>query len=81
MKKDVENYKESAATAKGSGIPAMGLPTGKEGFTEVPLSQMRKTIARRLVESKRLRLTFTSRWRSTWTMSGLPVQRSMSLRR
>ncbi len=52
VKKDVENYKESAATAKGLGIPAMGLPTGKEGFTEVPLSQMRKTIARRLVESK-----------------------------
>lgn len=52
IKKDVENYKESAASTAGSGIPAMGLPTGKESFTEVPLSQMRKTIARRLVESK-----------------------------
>jgi pyruvate dehydrogenase E2 component (dihydrolipoamide acetyltransferase) len=53
VKKDVENYKESAAAASsGTGIPAMGLPTGKEGFTEVPLSQMRKTIARRLTESK-----------------------------
>lgn len=52
IKKDIENYKETAAPATSSGIPAMGLPTGKESYTEVPLSQMRKTIARRLVESK-----------------------------
>jgi pyruvate dehydrogenase E2 component (dihydrolipoamide acetyltransferase) len=51
IKKDIENYKESAAPAAGS-APSMGLPTGKEAFTEVPLSQMRKTIARRLTESK-----------------------------
>ncbi len=51
IKKDIENYKESAAPATGS-APSMGLPTGKEAFTEVPLSQMRKTIARRLTESK-----------------------------
>jgi pyruvate dehydrogenase E2 component (dihydrolipoamide acetyltransferase) len=52
VKKDIENYKEAAASSSGSSIPAMGLPTGKEAYTEVPLSQMRKTIARRLVESK-----------------------------
>ena len=52
IKKDIENFKESAAPATSSGIPAMGLPSGKESFTEVPLSQMRKTIARRLLESK-----------------------------
>jgi pyruvate dehydrogenase E2 component (dihydrolipoamide acetyltransferase) len=51
IKKDIENYKESAGAAV-AGVPAMGLPTGKEAYTEVPLSQMRKTIARRLVESK-----------------------------
>lgn len=49
VKKDIENYKQGAAPA--TGVPAM-LPTGKESYTEVPLSQMRKTIARRLVESK-----------------------------
>jgi pyruvate dehydrogenase E2 component (dihydrolipoamide acetyltransferase) len=54
IKADVENYKESAApaTSSGSSLPAMGLPTGKEGYTDVPASQMRKTIARRLTESK-----------------------------
>lgn len=44
VKKDVENYKPSAAA------PAMA--TGMESYEDVPLSQMRKTIARRLSESK-----------------------------
>lgn len=55
-RRDVENYKPSAApaaSAKGA-APAVVLPqvVGKESFEEVALSQMRKTIARRLSESK-----------------------------
>ncbi len=56
-RKDVENYKPSAAPAgapaKGGAAPVV-LPqvVGKESFEEVPVSQMRKTIARRLAESK-----------------------------
>lgn len=45
IKKDVETY-----TPGGSGRSAAFV--GVESFTEVPVSQMRKTIARRLVESK-----------------------------
>jgi pyruvate dehydrogenase E2 component (dihydrolipoamide acetyltransferase) len=54
-KVDVENFKGSAAPAqtlqaKGSGLV---LPSvlGKESFEDVPVSQMRKTIAKRLSES------------------------------
>jgi pyruvate dehydrogenase E2 component (dihydrolipoamide acetyltransferase) len=54
-KVDVENYKPSAepAAVKGAQAPAT-LPrvVGEESFEEVPVSQMRKTIARRLSESK-----------------------------
>ncbi len=56
-KKDIDNYKEVAATA--TSAPASGAPTkvvasfiaGEESFTDVPLTQMRKVIARRLGES------------------------------
>jgi len=56
-RRDVENYKPSAAPAAAKGTAASSpvvLPqvVGKESFEEVPVSQMRKTIARRLVESK-----------------------------
>ena len=57
-KKDVENFKPGAAApaAKkdGAAAPAVALPqvVGQESFEEVPVSQMRKTIARRLAESK-----------------------------
>jgi pyruvate dehydrogenase E2 component (dihydrolipoamide acetyltransferase) len=44
VKRDVENFKMAGAT----GMPVMT----KEKFTEVGVSQMRKTIARRLAESK-----------------------------
>jgi pyruvate dehydrogenase E2 component (dihydrolipoamide acetyltransferase) len=47
VKKDVENFtpsKQNTAT--------VATYTGVESFTEVPVSQMRKTIARRLAESK-----------------------------
>lgn len=48
-KADIENYKpSSAATAKPGMIAA---PLGKEEFRDEPASQMRKTIARRLLES------------------------------
>lgn len=47
VKKDVENFVPSANTS-----PSASLPSGAESFTEVPVSQMRKTIARRLAESK-----------------------------
>ena len=62
-KKDIDSYKESApaqspataapaaATATVAQAPAF-TPNGQEGFTDVPLTQMRKTIARRLGESK-----------------------------
>jgi pyruvate dehydrogenase E2 component (dihydrolipoamide acetyltransferase) len=56
-KKDVENFKPGAAPApkkEGAAAPAISLPqvVGQESFEEVAVSQMRKTIARRLAESK-----------------------------
>ncbi len=55
-KRDVENFKpadQKAAKAEGAGAPVV-LPqvVGEESFEEVNVSQMRKTIARRLSESK-----------------------------
>jgi pyruvate dehydrogenase E2 component (dihydrolipoamide acetyltransferase) len=54
-KRDVEGYKPSqeAAPTKGGAAPVQ-LPkvVGQESFEEVPVSQMRKTIAKRLAESK-----------------------------
>lgn len=53
---DVENYKPGAGTSAKPGQPAaqIVLPkvVGQESFEEVPVSQMRKTIAKRLAESK-----------------------------
>ncbi len=58
-KQDVENYKPSTqtaalATAVKSTTASVVLPqvVGKESFEEIPVSQMRKTIAKRLAESK-----------------------------
>lgn len=60
-KRDIENFKPSAAPSAASGKSAatgkatapIVLPAviGKESFEEVPVSMMRKTIARRLSES------------------------------
>jgi pyruvate dehydrogenase E2 component (dihydrolipoamide acetyltransferase) len=54
-KQDVESYKPSAAPATGGKATAapVALPSvvGKESFDEVSVSQMRKTIARRLSDS------------------------------
>jgi len=59
-KEDIENFRESRVESRESGgvkqaeapkyIPAA--PVGEESFEEFPISQMRKTIAKRLVESK-----------------------------
>lgn len=49
VKKDVENYKPAAGKATSSSATAV---VGQESYEDVPLSQMRKTIARRLSESK-----------------------------
>lgn len=54
-KRDVENYKPVAAPAKsGAAVAPVVLPAvvGKESFEEIAVSQMRKTIAKRLAESK-----------------------------
>jgi len=57
IKSDIDNYKPSAAPAAAGGgaeaprvIPAA--PAGQVSFDEVPVSQMRKVIAKRLAESK-----------------------------
>jgi len=52
-RKDIENYKPSTAASASSGAPIV-LPSvvGEESFEEITVSQMRKTIARRLSESK-----------------------------
>lgn len=46
VKKDIENYKPVEKARAAAGVP------GKESYREEPVSQMRKTIARRLAESK-----------------------------
>lgn len=55
-KTDVENYKPSAQPQQpaSNGQPAVrqNIPAGEVSFDEVPVSQMRKTIAKRLAESK-----------------------------
>jgi pyruvate dehydrogenase E2 component (dihydrolipoamide acetyltransferase) len=53
VKKDVENFKSapSVPAKQPQKAPVQTIP-GKESYNDVPLSQMRKTIARRLVESK-----------------------------
>jgi pyruvate dehydrogenase E2 component (dihydrolipoamide acetyltransferase) len=59
VKKDVESYEPKAAASAPATAPAsaaatpVALPTviGEERFTEKPVTQMRKTIARRLTET------------------------------
>jgi len=59
-KRDIDDYKETAAPTSqpqtAESKPAVAAPvftaTGEEGHTDVQLTQMRKTIARRLGESK-----------------------------
>ncbi|WP_316802578.1 pyruvate dehydrogenase complex dihydrolipoamide acetyltransferase [Pedobacter nototheniae] len=59
IKKDIENFKPAAAPAKAEtasapaekAAPAIPQFIGEEKFTEKPVSQMRKVIAKRLAES------------------------------
>src|SRR4030095_5028842 len=58
-KEDIDNYKESAVQSRESGVkqaePSKYIPSapvGEESFEEIPVSQMRKTIAKRLTDSK-----------------------------
>jgi pyruvate dehydrogenase E2 component (dihydrolipoamide acetyltransferase) len=48
-KTDIENYKGAPATSNGKSTSSFSL--GVESYTDEPASQMRKTIARRLLES------------------------------
>ncbi|MEI7734181.1 MAG: pyruvate dehydrogenase complex dihydrolipoamide acetyltransferase [Ferruginibacter sp.] len=54
-KKDVDSYVPSAAPATAAAVTKVSAPVytgGAEGHTDIPLTQMRKVIARRLGESK-----------------------------
>jgi pyruvate dehydrogenase E2 component (dihydrolipoamide acetyltransferase) len=52
VKKDVDQYTPSASAPKAAAPAVMPfMPAGTEGFTDIPLTSMRKTIARRLSES------------------------------
>jgi pyruvate dehydrogenase E2 component (dihydrolipoamide acetyltransferase) len=48
---DIENYKPAATSSAGSKSAAT-VALGTESYSDEPISQMRKTIARRLMESK-----------------------------
>jgi pyruvate dehydrogenase E2 component (dihydrolipoamide acetyltransferase) len=54
-KTDIDSYKpapaEAAQASQPAAKPVAAAPSGQESFDEVPVSQMRKTIARRLSES------------------------------
>ena len=58
VRQDVESYQPTAAPAQAAAAQPSAAPAtaaavalGQESYTEVPVSQMRKTIARRLAES------------------------------
>src|SRR5690625_4578142 len=53
IKRDIDNFKpqEKATSTKGA-RPAEFIPAGEEGYYDTSITQMRKTIARRLGESK-----------------------------
>lgn len=56
VKSDIDNYKPAAEVSGGAQAPAKAAvpaaPAGQVSFDEVPVSQMRKVIAKRLAESK-----------------------------
>lgn len=51
IKADIDNYKPSATAAPAAKAPVF-TATGEEGYTDIPNSQMRNVIAKRLGESK-----------------------------
>jgi pyruvate dehydrogenase E2 component (dihydrolipoamide acetyltransferase) len=52
VRKDIENYTPAAKEGKSTAAIALPQIVASENYTEVPVSQMRKAIARRLSESK-----------------------------
>jgi len=52
IKKDVEDFKVGSSTSAKSNNVTLPTYIGQEKYTEVPVSQMRKVIAKRLAESK-----------------------------
>ena len=55
VKKDIDNYVPAAASSSAPAVAASSAPAapaGQVSFEEVPVSQMRKVIAKRLAESK-----------------------------
>lgn len=50
-KADIENYTPTPTSASGSKTGIISVPIGKEEYRDEPASQMRKTIARRLLEA------------------------------
>ena len=56
VKADIDNYVPAAKTveapAKAASAPVVSVVLGEESYEDIPLNQMRKTIARRLAESK-----------------------------
>lgn len=52
VKADIDNYRAPAANSYNGSTTGSTAIVGQESYSEVPLSQMRKTIARRLSESK-----------------------------
>jgi len=52
IKKDIDNYSPTSADRKETVAPVINfIANGEEGYTDITLTQMRKTIARRLSES------------------------------
>src|SRR5699024_7064763 len=51
IKRDIDGYKPQQKTAKSTTAPSFA-PAGEEGYEDKPFTQMRKTIGRRLSESK-----------------------------
>jgi pyruvate dehydrogenase E2 component (dihydrolipoamide acetyltransferase) len=55
VKRDLDNYTPAAASATapaaGAAVVAQVTPSAQEGYTDTPVSQMRKVIAKRLSES------------------------------
>ncbi|HKL02920.1 MAG TPA: pyruvate dehydrogenase complex dihydrolipoamide acetyltransferase [Cryomorphaceae bacterium] len=52
IKRDIENFKEAEKPKSSGAAATVSAPVGEETFREEPISQMRKTIAKRLSESK-----------------------------
>ncbi len=92
VKKDIENYRptetsveavqatQEVSASSAVGATPIGLPVGQEGSEEVKNSQMRKTIAKRLSESKfsaphyylTIEVDMDNAWKSRLQINDLP---------